>query len=152
MVKLGSREEYYAFLNWRNMLEAHECPLCDLEANNNLIIWEGKYWIILYNKYPYTGNDQHIMAVPRHHREFFVELSHEEVEELLEVHIEVKKFFWEKNYFSFCRETHGKLSKTIKHYHMQFIGAEIEGTYLRKMLENQGFPIKEEWLEMKVCN
>lgn len=27
---------------------------------------------------------------------------------------------------------------------MQFIGAEIQGKYLRKMLQNQGFPIEQE--------
>lgn len=27
---------------------------------------------------------------------------------------------------------------------MQFIGAELQGKYLRKMLQNQGFPIEQE--------
>jgi hypothetical protein len=56
----------------------------------------------------------------------------------------VKKFFWDKTYFSFCRETHGTITKSIKHYHMQFIGAELEGKFLRKMLQKQGFPIDQD--------
>ena|GEM_PF-1626848 len=36
------------------------------------------------------------------------------------------------------------MTKSIKHYHMQFIGAELEGRYLRKMLQNQGFPIEQD--------
>jgi diadenosine tetraphosphate (Ap4A) HIT family hydrolase len=93
MVQLGTREEYHKFLNGRELLEAHECPFCDMESNNDLVIWQGKYWVILHNKYPYTGNDQHIMAVPRAHKEFFTEFTQEEIAELTQVHVEVKKFF-----------------------------------------------------------
>lgn len=144
MVQLGTRQDYHNFLNGRELLEAHECPFCEIEKDNSLVIWEWKYWILLYNKYPYTGNDQHIMAVPRAHKEFFTEFTDEEVLELKQVHEEVKKFFWEKPYFSFCRETHGTITKSIKHYHMQFIGAELQGKYLRKMLQKQGFPIDQD--------
>lgn len=93
MVQFGTRQDYYKFLGDRELLEAHECPFCDLEGNKNHTIWEGKYWIILYNKYPYTGNDQHIMAIPRTHKEFFVEFDEAEVAELKQVHEEVRKFF-----------------------------------------------------------
>lgn len=144
MVQFGKREDYYASMGDKEFFEAHDCPFCSREKYQDMIIWEGIHWMILYNKYPYTGNDQHIMAVPRAHKEFFIEFSEEEVAELKQVHEKVKKFFWEKTYFSFCRETHGTITKTIKHYHMQFIGAEIQGKYLRKMLQNQGFPIEQE--------
>ena len=93
MVQLGTRQEYYAFLGDRKLLEAHECPFCLREKYQDMIIWEGKHWIILYNKYPYTGNDQHIMAIPRAHKEFFTEFTDEEVAEIKQVHEEVKKFF-----------------------------------------------------------
>ena len=144
MVQLGTRQDYDKFLGNRVLLEAHECPFCLGEEHQDMIIWEGKYWRILYNKYPYTGNDQHIMAVPQAHKEFFIEFNEEEVAELRQVHEEVKKFFWDKTYFSFCRETHGTVTKSIKHYHMQFIGAELEGKYLRQMLHKQGFPIDQD--------
>ncbi len=144
MVQFGTRQEYYAFLGDREIFEAHDCPFCSREKFQDMIIWEGKNWILLYNKYPYTGNDQHIMAIPHAHKEFFTEFTEEEVAELKQVHEEVKKYFWDKTYFSFCRETHGTITKTIKHYHMQFIGAEIQGKYLRKMLQNQWFPVEQE--------
>jgi diadenosine tetraphosphate (Ap4A) HIT family hydrolase len=92
MVQLGTREDYHKFLGGRELLEAHECPFCDAEGNKELTVWEGTYWILLYNKYPYTGND-HIMAIPRTHKEFFIEFTEEEVAELKRVHEEVKKFF-----------------------------------------------------------
>lgn len=144
MVQLGTRQDYHNFLNGRELLEAHECPFCLVEEYQDMIIWEWKYWMMIYNKYPYTGNNQHIMAVPRAHKEFFWEFTEEEIAELKQVHEEVKKFFWEKSYFSFCRETHGTNTKSIKHYHMQFIGAELEGKYLRIMLQKQGFPIDQD--------
>lgn len=93
MVQLGTRQDYHKFLDGRELLEAHECPFCSAEEHQDMIIWEGKYWMMIYNKYPYTGNDQHIMAVPRAHKEFFTEFSEEEVAELKQVHQEVKKFF-----------------------------------------------------------
>ena len=95
----------------------------------------------LINAYGATGTPV-IMTLSRNDR--LHQFTDEEIAELKQVHTEVKKYFWEKTYFSFCRETHGTITKSIKHYHMQFIGAELQGKYLRKMLQNQGFPIEQE--------
>lgn len=138
-----TRSEYDQFLNGRWMLEAHECPFCDTSSQEEYRIWKWKYWEILYNKYPYVLDGNHIMAVPLTHKEFFTELTDEEVAEIKQVHEEVKKFFWDKTYFSFCREVHGQKSKSVKHYHIQFIAGELQGSYLQKMLQNQGCPVDE---------
>lgn len=145
MPKLYSREEYKKIMNGRSVFSKDECPFCDLEAQKEYTIWKWKYWSIIYNKYPYTGNDQHIMAVPQEHKEFFTDFTPEELGELHEVHQQVSKFYGDKTYFSFCRETHGDKTKSIHHYHQHFIGwAILQGKYLRKMLQNQGFPIEQE--------
>jgi diadenosine tetraphosphate (Ap4A) HIT family hydrolase len=115
------------------------------------IIWEGKNWILAHNKYPYVDNGRHIFIFPREHKVSSSELSPEEFTELNDVHARVKEFFGEENYFSFTRETLSH-SRSVEHYHIHFLAGIIQGKYLRKMLENQGFPIKEEKLEMKVCN
>jgi hypothetical protein len=69
-------------------------------------------------------------------------LSSEELQELKEVYKKVKYFFWEQTYFSCTRET--KDYRSIEHYHTHFIPGKLKWKYLRKMLEEQGFPIKED--------
>ncbi len=58
------------------------CPFCDEASQKDMTLWSGKYWNIVYNKYPYTGNDQHIMAIPRRHIVYFCDLLPEELVEL----------------------------------------------------------------------
>ncbi|MEI6710855.1 MAG: hypothetical protein WCK88_00910 [bacterium] len=41
-------------------------------------------------------------------------------------------------------------NRSIEHLHIHFLPGKLQGMYLRKMLENQGFPIKEDKLEMRV--
>ncbi len=149
MVVIGTRDDYRKVLNGRSFLGRDDCPFCDRENMKDDIIWEGKNWILLYNKYPYTGNDRHIVAVPREHKALSSELTPEEFTELHDVHARVKEFFWEENYFSFTRETFSN-TRSVEHYHIHFLAGIIQGKYLRKMLENQGFPVKEDKLEVKV--
>jgi diadenosine tetraphosphate (Ap4A) HIT family hydrolase len=73
---------------------------------------------------------------------YSIDLTAEELQELHEVHKFVKDFFEWNNYFSCTRETHE--CRSIEHYHIHFIPGRLQGSYLRKMLENQGFPIKED--------
>ena len=149
MVKIWTPEEYLKVFNERSSLGKDYCPFCDTKNIKEDIIWEGKNWILLSNKYPYTGNDRHIIAIPREHKVFSGDFIPEEFQELHDVHARVKEFFGEENYFSFTRETLSN-TRSIEHYHIHFLAGLIPGQYLRKMLENQGFPIKETSLEMKV--
>jgi len=149
MVKIGTREEYLHLLNGRIFLGKEDCPFCNKENMKDDIVWEGKNWIIVHNKYPYTGNDRHIVAIPREHKVFSSDITPEEFMELHEVHKSAKEYFGENNYFSFTRETLSN-ARSVEHYHIHFIAGIIRGEYLRKMLENQGFPVKEDKLEMKV--
>lgn len=155
MVKIWTREEYEKVLWNRGFLWKDDCPFCDLEKKKDYTIWMGKYWALLHSKYSYTGDDRHIIAIPLVHKKLFVELDDNELLELKDVHNQVKEFFGEKNYFSCTRETLSdgtRDARSVEHMHIHFIPGKLQGKYLRKMLENQGFPIKEDKLEMKVCN
>lgn len=69
-------QRYYAFLGDREIFEAHDCRFCSREKFQDMIIREGKNWILLYNKYPYTGIDeQYHSAIPHAHKEFFTEFT-----------------------------------------------------------------------------
>lgn len=82
------------------------------------------------------------MAVPYIHKRFSHELDQDEIEELKEIYSFMKEYYGEKDYFSSTRET--LANRSIEHYHMHFIPGKLQGKYLRKMLEGQGFPIHEE--------
>jgi len=154
MVQLWTRDEYHTSLNGQGIIGRDGCPFCDLDGQNEYVLWKWKHWFLCHNKFPYSGNDQHIMALPFSHKVFFTELDTDELLELWEVHVQVKAFYGEKNYFSCTRETLGdweRDARSIEHLHIHFVPGKLEGKYLRKMLEHQGFPIQEEKLEMKDC-
>ncbi len=144
MVKIGTRDEYRKMLGNKKRIWRDGCPFCDLEEQEEYVVWRGKCWALLISKFSYTGDDQHIVAIPYTHKKFFIELTEAEVIEFQEVHKEVKKFFGEKPYFSFTRDTDCDISKSVEHFHTHFIGSELQGKYIRKMLEDQGFPVKTE--------
>ena len=118
------------------------CPFCDVALQSGHTVWKGKYWYILYNLFPYSGDDQHLMAVPYAHRSFAHELDQDEVSELADVYAWMKNFYGERPYFSCTRETMDH--RSIEHFHMHYIPGKLQWKYLRKMLEWQGFPIQED--------
>lgn len=138
---LQSRDEYHKKI-WNKILWLNECPFCCREDQKWHTIWKWKYWYILHNIFPYSWNDQHIMAVPYEHKIYFTELSNEEILELRDVGNIVKDFYNWENYFSCIRET--LANRSIEHLHIHYIPWKLQWKYLRKMLEHQWFPIKEE--------
>lgn len=135
-MKLWTRNEYNKItkgkIYWKD-----NCPLCF----NAIDIWNWKHWRLTTNIYPYSGNELHIMAFPKRHVKYTHDLNTNELTELKEVYTFAKDFFWNKEYFSFTRET--MWSRSIEHLHMHFLPWQLKWRYLRKMLENQWFPIKE---------
>lgn len=122
------------------MLTEENCPFCGKFLDVNAVIWEGKNWRIFYNKYPYTGTSEHIMAVPKSHKKFSTEFTAEEWAEMSEVHNFVKNFYGEKLYFSFTREnfiSETADGRSVEHWHMHFLPGSLKGKFLRKMLELQ---------------
>jgi diadenosine tetraphosphate (Ap4A) HIT family hydrolase len=82
------------------------------------------------------------MAIPFEHKKFSYELTHDEIGELPEIYTFMKEYFGEIPYFSCTRETLS--NRSVEHYHMHFIPGALQGKFLRKMLEGQGFPIHED--------
>lgn len=136
-----TREKYHE-KKWKKVYSEKDCPFCKVEEQSWHTIWKGKYWYILHNISPYSGNEKHIMAVPYKHLKVAWDLTKEYFSELKDVNIFVKNFFWVQEYFSFTRET--MANRSAEHYHIHFLVWKLQWRYLRKMLENQGFPIKED--------
>ena len=80
------------------------------------------------------------MAVPYKHKNYFLDLNDEEILELKKVHLFIKNFYWEEDYFSCNRET--MANRSIEHLHIHFLPLKLQDKYLRNMLMNQGFSIK----------
>ena len=141
MLELGTRDDYHKQIGYK-ILWKDECPFCNLEENRVRILWEGKYWYMIHNKYPYSWNEKHIMAVPYRHIAFSRELSPEEFWEMKDIQEKAKEFYGEEDYFSATRESMG--NRSIEHLHIHFIPGKLQWKFLRCMLENQWFPIKAE--------
>lgn len=137
----GSRADYHAHRSGKS-ISREGCPFCEEFLDTRAVIWEGKYWRLLYNKYPYTGNAEHIMATPREHIIFSADITEEMWQEWREVQQMVRAFYGEKSYFSFTRESFAEGDdRSVEHWHMHFVPGKLQGKFLRKMLELQGFPI-----------
>jgi len=147
MTKIGNRDDYRKILNGRKIIGKDGCPFCDIEAQKDMILWRGKHWFIIQNKFPYTGTAEHVMAVPYEHHIYASEFSSEIWSEMELVHAWIRDFYGETGYFSFTRETlhgGGKDTRSIEHYHQHFCPGRLQGKYLRKMLQEQGFPVEED--------
>ncbi|MDD3302755.1 MAG: hypothetical protein PHN31_04300 [Candidatus Gracilibacteria bacterium] len=142
MVKIGTRDEYREVKGKIGIYGQDNCPFCDLESQKDHVIWKGKHWYILHNMFPYSGNEKHIMAVPYEHKKVGIELIDEEILELKDIYKFMEEWFGDENYFSCTRESMG--NRSVEHYHMHFIPGRLQGKYLRKMLENQGYLVHQE--------
>lgn len=140
MVKIGTREEYHKWKG-KELFWKDDCPFCDIEWQKWHIIWKGGFWYILHNLFPYSWTEKHIMAIPYEHKKWSIELTSEELLELKVIYEFAKDWFWEENYFSCTRET--MANRSVEHFHIHFVPWKLQGKYLRKMLQNQGFPIVE---------
>ena len=91
------------------------CPFC---KEDEYIISETKYWSIRNNKFPYYGKELHLMALPKRHIKFTYELNDEELKDIINVEKFMKShYLWEKNYFSFVRQSLWWRSIEHLHYH-----------------------------------
>lgn len=143
---LWSRDEYKKILNWW-VLWRDRCPFCaDGELfDKDMLIWEGDFWVIMRNKFPYTGNDKHLLVTPKRHVILSSEITEREWWEFVYIHNFMREFFWENEYFSFTRETYfNESDRSVEHLHMHFVPWSIKWKFIRKMLELQGFPITQE--------
>lgn len=140
MLSFWTREDYHE-KKWKKMYKKKDCPFCKIEEQEWHIVWKWKKWFILHNLYPYSGNEKHLMAVPYTHKKYFLDLTDEEILELKDIHVFIRAFYWEENYFSCLRET--LANRSVEHLHYHFLPGKLQWKYLRKMLMDQGFPIIE---------
>lgn len=96
------------------------CPFC-FENLYSLqkILFETKYWVAIYNKYPYFSTPKNILVLPKKHRQFTSELSKAEFSDFKEVEKKLKEFYKWYNYFSFIRQT--KWNKSVEHLHYHYL-------------------------------
>lgn len=134
-----TREQYHQKKGDKKILWKEDCPFCQKENEVARIVWEWKYWYVLHNIAPYSGDHRHIMAVPYEHIIYSKDLKKHHFEELSKVHQAVESFFWKNQYFSFTRET--LANRSVEHLHIHFLAGKLQWKFLRKMLELQGFPI-----------
>ena len=132
-----TRDEYHK-KKWKKIYWKEDCPFC----NSHEFIWESKYRIIVRNISPYTWDKNHLMALPKAHKQFSIDLSIEEFIDFKEVQLFVKEYFWDKHYFSATRES--MWNRSVEHLHIHFVSWKLQWKYLRKMLELQWFPIKQD--------
>ena len=106
------REKY---IKQNHYFEKDNCPFCN---EDQLILNSTKHWYIMYNKFPYYWNKVHLMAIPKRHLKFTIELNNEELIDFNNVEIFMNKYYkWEKNYFSFIRQSLWWRSVEHLHYH-----------------------------------
>ena len=143
MFHIWNRQEYKKKLQSKEMWnDPHNCPFCNIQNKPHEIVWEWEYWFIIYNIFPYSGNDQHIMAIPKSHIVFSSDISADMWCEFPKVQSIIKDFYAGNEYFSFTRETFSW--RSLEHYHMHFLPGTMKWKFLRKMLELQWFPITQE--------
>ena len=97
-----------------------DCPFCQIiKKEKKLIIFESKYWQVIYNKFPYYGYKQNLLALPKKHKIYTIDLTLEELKDFKKVEIFIKKYFWNKNYFSFIRQW--TWWRSIEHIHYHYL-------------------------------
>jgi len=144
MLNIWTRKEYHE-KKWKEIYWLDNCPFCtNLKEKNNTweILRRWKYCFVIYNNYPYSGNNKHIMLIPYSHKKYYLELSDEEILDFKNANIFIKNFFNDDNYFSFLRET--MANRSVEHLHYHYLIWKLQWKYLRKMLMDQGFPIVED--------
>ena len=143
MIHFWNREEYKTKLQSKEIWnDPHNCPFCNISKKPQQIFWEWKNWYVIYNIFPYSWNDQHLMLIPKNHIRFSVDISSDMWMEFGEAHRIIKDFYAGHEYFSFTRETFAW--RSLEHYHMHFLPGTMKWKFLRKMLELQWFPITQE--------
>lgn len=143
MFKPISREEYHK-IKWEWMYSKDNCPFCDKERYEKQCYRQWKYWQLLFCLSSYSWDYRHLMAVPFEHIVYSNDLKEKHFKELKEIHKIVKDFFKDEEYFSFTRESISDETRSVEHLHMHFLVWKLQWKFLRKMLELQWYPIKQQ--------
>ncbi len=136
-MKLYTREEY-------KKVKANEladkwvshCPFCHRDEQKELMLWEGKYWYIMHNKYPIWWRSDHIMAIPKRCVEFTKDLTSQEMSEFPEVEKFMADFYRNhEDYWSMIRQSSN--IKSVLHLHYHYLPWEIHASDVVRIFERQ---------------
>lgn len=115
----------------QEIAETGACPFCMENFGNHQVdetLFDGKYWLLTYNRWPYKHTKVHLLAIYKEHAEHLSELEPDAGRELIEIfqwavkHFEVPgggfvMRFGDTNYSA----------GSVHHIHAQFIQPDIEG-------------------------
>jgi len=93
MSRIGTRAEYHENKLQNGILDKKNCPFCNFNEIENTLIHEFVYWKIILNKFPYSGQENHLMAVPKRHFIFPCEMNEDENAEILAIQKYMKDFY-----------------------------------------------------------
>jgi diadenosine tetraphosphate (Ap4A) HIT family hydrolase len=115
-MQLKNREEYD---NLKPYFTKENCPFCT-KLDKNKIIFESDFWYVKKNDFPYFNDINGLIAIPKRHIEFTVNLTKEEFADFLQVEKFMKDFFKDLGeYFSFIRQS--KSNKSVEHMHYHYL-------------------------------
>ncbi len=122
MKTYNSRKEYEE----AGFFDKNNCPFCENIEITNKVLYRTELWIIIENKYPYFWDKDHLLALPKNHKSHTYELSKEELVDFINVEKFMKKYYWDKEYFSFIRQT--KWNKSVDHLHYHYLHWKISAS------------------------
>ena len=96
-----------------------DCPFCKNELENKKYLFhETAHWKIIHSQFPYYWSKVHLMAVPKRHIKFSIDLNNEELVDYKNIELFMKDYYKEeKNYYSFIRQSLWWRSVEHLHYH-----------------------------------
>lgn len=125
---IGNARSFDQAQNMRALAAAGKCLFCSdgLTFAEKQPVFQGVYWYVKPNDYPYKGAKIHVMAVPRRHVTLPNELTLDELQELYQIVIPWLQQSHElqgcSGLFRFGDTRY--TGATIHHFHMHFIQGE----------------------------
>lgn len=114
----------------RKIVATGKCPFClvnFVEHQTEETLFDGKYWLLTYNRWPYKNTKVHLLAIYKEHAEHLTEVDPEAGRELIEV------FQWASQHFDVpgggfvMRFGDTNFSAgSVHHLHAQFIQPDID--------------------------
>ena len=130
VVDLDNYREEEQLAVMQEIAESGECPFCMENFAKHRVeepLFDGKYWLLTYNRWPYENTKLHLLAIYKEHAEHLLDVAPEAGAELIEV------FQWAIRHFDVpgggfvmrFGDTNYSAG-SVHHLHAQFIQPDIE--------------------------
>jgi diadenosine tetraphosphate (Ap4A) HIT family hydrolase len=114
----------------QKIIEEGHCPFCPENLalyHKQENIFEGKFWLVTKNQWPYENTLFHYLAILKRHAEHLSELTHDEGAELVELMGRLEKKLDAKGgAFAMRFGDTAHSAGTVLHLHTQFIVPDID--------------------------